>query len=625
LDTGTTTLELAALLKDGERLPVITPSLAVASELQHAAGVEVILLGGVIRRGSPDLTGPVTEHCLELFAADLAFQGADAIGLDGAIFNSDLRLARVDQLMRKIAKQSCVLCDASKIGHTALARSGTLADVDYFITDKAAPAAALKRFAQLGPKIVTVSPETRPPMSTSTTEAFSTLEWGRVDLARVPHLPVPPPGPQSQHWHERCTKHFKGLSAQVKLFPVTFASGEGCVLRDVDGNEYIDFSSGIYVTTLGHCHPKISEGIAKAASQLMNAHDFTTPIKTELMEKLASVLPGDLNGFQLYDCGTAAVEAGIRVLRAATGKHETISCFYDFHGKTYGAVSHGHIRSHVYGAVRAPGAHMVPRPDKYRPIWTKADGTIDTDQYIAFYEQYIDRATIGSVAGFVLEPIQGWGGSIMPPDDFFPKLRKFCDAKKILLMADEVLTSWGRTGKFLCLEHWGVVPDVVTMGKGFGNGFPVTCVAVREQFKESFESISASSSYGGNPMACAAALISTQVIEEENLLERATHLGELAMKRMEKMKAAHRIIGDVRAKGCLMGIELVKDRTTKEPFDKAGTLVYQKAFRKGLAWIPAGHILRMSPPIVMDDATLLKGLDIIDEAIGETARELGYS
>lgn len=158
LDTGTTTLELAALLKDGEHLTVITPSLAVASELQHAAGVEVILLGGVIRRGSPDLTGPVTEHCLELFAADLAFQGADALGLDGAIFNSDLRLARVDQLMRKIAKQSCVLCDSSKIGHTALARSGTLADVDYFITDKAAPAAALKRFAQLGPKITTVSP-----------------------------------------------------------------------------------------------------------------------------------------------------------------------------------------------------------------------------------------------------------------------------------------------------------------------------------------------------------------------------------------------------------------------------------------------------------------------------------
>jgi 4-aminobutyrate aminotransferase-like enzyme len=393
----------------------------------------------------------------------------------------------------------------------------------------------------------------------------------------------------------------------------------------VDGNEYIDFSSGIYVTTLGHCHPKISEGISKAASQLMNAHDFTTPLKTELMEKLAAVLPGDLKAYQLYDCGTAAVEAGIRVLRAATGKHETISCFNDFHGKTYGAVSLGHIRSHVYGAVRAPGAHMVPRPDSYRPVWAMADGSIDTDQYIAFYDQYIDKATVGAVAGFVLEPIQGWGGSVMPPDDFFPKLRKFCDRKKILLMADEVLTSWGRTGKWLCLEHWGVVPDVVTMGKGFGNGFPVTCVAVREPFKESFETISASSSYGGNPMACAAALISTQVIEEENLLAHATHLGEVALKRMRRMLQEHEIVGDVRARGCLMGIELVKDRRTKEPFDQAGTLVYQKAFRKGLAWIPAGHILRMSPPIVMDEATLLKGLDLIDEAIGETAQELGLA
>jgi len=462
-------------------------------------------------------------------------------------------------------------------------------------------------------------------MSKTTLKVGSTLEWGKVDLKRVPNMPVAAPGPKSKALHARCTKHFKGLSGQVKLFPVSFESGEGCVLKDVDGNEYIDFSSGIYVTTLGHCHPKISEAIAREASKLMNAHDFTTEIKTRLMEKLAQVLPGDLKGYQLYDSGTTAVEAGIRVLRAATGKHETVSCFYDYHGKTYGAVSLGHIRSHVYGAVRGPGAHMVPRPDVYRPMWTKPDGTIDTDQYLKFYDQYLDKATVGSVAGFVLEPIQGWGGSVMPPDDFFPKLRKFCDDRKILLMADEVLTSWGRTGKWLAMEHWGVVPDIVTIGKGFGNGFPVTCVAVREPYMESFESISASSSYGGNPMACAAALASTEVIEEEGLLPHAVKLGEIAMKRMLKMKENHKIIGDVRAKGCLMGIELVKDRTTKEPFDKAGTLVYQKAFRKGLAWIPAGHILRMSPPIVMDEATLLKGLDMIEDAIGETAKELGYA
>lgn len=158
LDTGTTTLELATLLADGENLTVITPSLAVASELQHAPGVEVILLGGVIRRGSPDLTGPATEHCLELFAADIVFQGADGIGPDGRIYNSDLRLARVDKLMRRAATRSVVLADHTKIGTTALASSGGMAEVDIFITDVSAPAAALKRFAKLGPKVITVKP-----------------------------------------------------------------------------------------------------------------------------------------------------------------------------------------------------------------------------------------------------------------------------------------------------------------------------------------------------------------------------------------------------------------------------------------------------------------------------------
>jgi 4-aminobutyrate aminotransferase-like enzyme len=410
----------------------------------------------------------------------------------------------------------------------------------------------------------------------------------------------------------------------VKLFPVAFESGSGCILRDVDGNEYIDFSSGIYVTTLGHCHPRVSEAIGRYAGRLMNAHDFTTPIKTELCEKLAEILPGDLNGFQFYDSGTTAVEAAIRVARAATKRNETISCFNDFHGKTYGAVSHGQIVSRVYGAVRAPGCHMVPRPDPYRPIWTKADGTIDVDAYIAFYAEYIDKGTVHDVAAFVLEPIQGWGGSIVPPDDFFPKLRSFCDERGILLVLDEVLTSWGRTGKWLCSEHWNVVPDIVTLGKGFGNGFPVTCVAVSEKYKESFESISASSSYGGNPMACAAALAATEVIHDENLLDHAQHLGDVALHRLKRMEAEHDIIGDVRAKGCLMGIELVKNKSTKEPFNKAGVSVYQKAFRMGLAWIPAGHILRMSPPIVMNEDALIKGLDIIDEAIGETEREFGY-
>ena len=212
---------------------------------------------------------------------------------------------------------------------------------------------------------------------------------------------------------------------------------------------------------------------------------------------------------------------------------------------------------------------------------------------------------------------------MIPPDDFFPKLRALCDRHKILLMDDEVLAGTGRTGKWLAMEHWDVVPDVVTLGKGFGNGFPVTAVCVREPFMESFEAISASSSYGGNPMACAAALASIEVIEEEDLLAHALELGDLFTGRMQKWLDQFKIVGDVRCKGCLMGVELVKDKKTKEPFDEAGKMVYQHAFRNGLAWIPAGHILRMSPPIVMDADTAHKCMDIIEEALGAAEKELG--
>ena len=452
----------------------------------------------------------------------------------------------------------------------------------------------------------------------------STLEWARVDLARVPNIAVTPPGPKSRECHRRTSKYMKGFSTQVKLFPVAFESGKGCTLTDVDGNTYIDFSSGIYVTNLGHCHPKITEAVQHWAGRLMNAHDFSSPIKMQLMEKMAEVLPGNLTGYQLYDSGTTAVEAGLRVARATTGKHEFISCFMDFHGKTYGSVSLAQMRSSCYGPTRAPGFHMVPRPDPYRPLWTLADGTIDTDAYIHFFERYMDEGTAGQVCAFVLEPVQGWGGSVFPPDDFFPKLRALCDRRGILLFADEVLTGTGRTGKWLALEHWNTRADIVTLGKGFGNGFPVTAVCVDEKIADAVENVSASTSYGGNPMACAAALASIEVIHEENLLEHATALGDFFLECLNEIKGRHPIVGDVRCKGCLMGVELVKDRATKEPFNEAGTMVYQKAFAKGLAWIPAGHILRMSPPIVMDFDTAAKAMDIIEEAIGETEDALGF-
>jgi 4-aminobutyrate aminotransferase/4-aminobutyrate aminotransferase/(S)-3-amino-2-methylpropionate transaminase len=453
-------------------------------------------------------------------------------------------------------------------------------------------------------------------------------DWWKQNAEGIPSIITALPGPKSVEMHANTCKYMRGLSGQVKLFPVCFDEGFGITLTDVDGNKYLDFSSGIYVTSLGHCHPKISEAISYWAKRLMNAHDFTTPVKEKLMEKMAGILPGKLNAIQLYSDGTSAVEAGIRAARAITGKHEFLSCFRDFHGKSMAAVSCAQMHRgdvHSYGPTRAPGFYMLPRPNPYRPTFAKPDGTIDTDRYISFYEEFILEATVGNVAAFVLEPVQGWGGSIFPPDDFFPKLRKFCDKRGILLMDDEVLAGMGRTGEWLTLNHWDVIPDIVTFGKSFGNGFPVTAMVVKEEYAEALDKISASSSYGGNPMACAAALASIEVIEEEDLLENATRVGKFIMKRLEQMKDRHPIIGDVKGKGMLLGIELVKDKATKEPFEQAGKLVYQKAFAKGLAWIPAGHILRMSPPIIMDEHYAGMGLDMIEDAIGEVEREFGYT
>ena len=273
----------------------------------------------------------------------------------------------------------------------------------------------------------------------------------QLDLSRYPNIVTDTvPGPKSQALHARAAKYYRGLSGQVKLFPVAFEKGEGCMMEDADGNQYIDFSSGIYVTTLGHCHPKISEAVAKYAKQMMNCHDFTTEIKVKLLEKMASVLPGDLKCFQLYDSGTTAVEAGLRTCRAATGKNEFISCFMDFHGKSGHSIGLARMTK-FSGASRPEGFHLVPRPDTYRPWWTRADGTLDTERYLEFYDKFIKESTTGQVAAFVLEPIQGWGGSIMPPDDFFPKLRKFLDERGILLFAASVAVS---TSTPLCISSY---------------------------------------------------------------------------------------------------------------------------------------------------------------------------
>lgn len=446
--------------------------------------------------------------------------------------------------------------------------------------------------------------------------------WAKANAKDLPKMITPAPGPKSKELHLRAEKYMKGYSSQVQLFPVVFESGHGCTLTDVDGNTYIDFSSGIYVTNLGHCHPKVVEYIQKWVGKLMNCHDYTTEVKTLFLEKLASTMPGTLNGIQMYCAGTEAVEAAMRAARAATKKHEFFSFYGDFHGKTMSAVSLTEVANYTTGP-RAVGHHLAPSGHCYHCYFDKKYPECNI-YCVDALEKQIKMEGTDNVAGIVLEPIQGWNGSIVFPDGYIQKIRKLCDKLGILMIVDEVLTGCARTGKMYCFEHYDIIPDVVTLGKGLGNGFPCTAFVIKEEYTDVLEKISASTSYGGNPMAAAAGLASLEVIEEEDLVTKSAKLGDFILKQLTKMKENHKIIGEVRGKGCLLGMELVKDQNTKEPFIEAGNKVYQKAFSKGLAWIPAKQNLRMSPPLIMEEELAAKALEIIDESITEVEKEFGY-
>ncbi|MEQ8836880.1 MAG: aminotransferase class III-fold pyridoxal phosphate-dependent enzyme, partial [Lacipirellulaceae bacterium] len=279
---------------------------------------------------------------------------------------------------------------------------------------------------------------------TKSQDRFCSRSWATIDLLRVPHIHASVPGKQSQVIHERCTKHFYGLSSHTRLFPVAFESGEGCVLTDADGNRFLEFSSGICVATLGHGHPKVAQAISRQTRQLSNCHDFSTRVKAELVETLARLLPSELNCFQFYDSGATAIEAALRLMRAVTGRAGLLSCQDDYHGRTFLTSSLSGTEQESFPAEVA--THLLPRPNVYRPCWMTDEGQIDTNAYLEHYATYLDQRPAKSIAGIVLEPIQGWAGTIIPPDDFFPKLRQFCDERDLILMADEVLTGWGRTG-----------------------------------------------------------------------------------------------------------------------------------------------------------------------------------
>jgi 4-aminobutyrate aminotransferase-like enzyme len=444
---------------------------------------------------------------------------------------------------------------------------------------------------------------------------------GKIDVR------TPIPGPRSREVVELERRHLApGLQGFALWSGVAMASGEGSTLTDVDGNRYVDLIGGIGVNALGHCHPRHVEAIAAQARRLV-VGSFTSEPRAALVNEVCALAPPGLDRLQLYSSGAEAVESALRLVRCSTGRSEVVGFWGGFHGKTAGAAAlMGSPVRHGLGPLPA-GATLVPYADCYRCPFELTHPSCGL-ACAEFARKAMTSQPAGPLAAVVVEPMQGTAGNVIPPADFLPAIASAARERGALLVADEMITGFGRTGKPWGVDHSATRPDVVTIGKGFGSGFPVSGVLVRDEVAQArpWSSPSgASSSYGGNPLAAAAALASVATIRQERLWENAERVGAAMVAQLRRMQEHYPFIGDVRGAGLLIGIELVKDRSTKEPLDVAVTgRLFEACLRRGLLAMTYTPHVRLQPALTIDADTALEGLGVLEEAFGDLSRTGGW-
>lgn len=449
------------------------------------------------------------------------------------------------------------------------------------------------------------------------------VEWANSTAASAPDIRMELPGPRSKELFGRLEPHQPGnFSHVIHQLPVSFAEGHGVTLTDADGNRYLDFTHGHMTAGLGHGHPAIAEAIGRQARRMMSVRDFPSPQRAELVERLAAITPGDLNIFQFFGSGSETAEAAMRVARAATGGHEFVSIWQDYHGRTPGAAAAGTNGSRAIGP-RMPGYHSIPGAFCYRCEFGLTYPSCRM-HCADFAERAVLNNSHGALAGIIVEPITNASGARVYPDGYLRRLREIADRNNMLLILDEHAT-FGRTGSWWAADHDGVVADAVMFGKWLGNGFPVTVLAVREGLADVLPQTQSSSTFGGQPLACAVALAVLDVLESEDLVKRAQVLGEVCLARMREIQAAHPSVGEARGKGLLLAFDFVESKQTRIPSPRAAARFYVNALRRGVV-VSAGASsnVRVNPMVVMSQETALRGLDLLEDAISEMERELGY-
>ena len=399
----------------------------------------------------------------------------------------------------------------------------------------------------------------------------------------------------------------------------------GAIMVGVDGREYIDFAGGIGVNNVGHCHPKVVNAIKDQADKFIHTcfHVAMYSPYVDLAAKLNELAPGSFPKMTMFaNSGAEAVENAIKIVRYVKNRSGII-CFENaFHGRTYMAMSlTSKIKPYKLGfGPFAPEVYRMPFAYCYRCPIGLAYPKCDTACADYLEEFFITHVAPEATAAVIAEPIQGEGGFITPPPEYFPKLKKICDKYDLALIIDEVQSGSGRTGKFFAIEHWGIEPDIITLAKSLAGGMPLSAITGRAEMMNKPHVGGLGGTYSGNPVSCNAALAVLEILMEDGLLKRAEELGNTLMERCTSLHEKYEIIGEVRGKGPMIGLELVRDRETKEPAAEETKKIIQRCFEKNLILLSCGsfgNVIRILMPFVITDAQLEKGLAILEETLHE--------
>ncbi len=433
----------------------------------------------------------------------------------------------------------------------------------------------------------------------------------------IPCVKTEIPGPKSCEFLEISRRYEpRSMSEQA---PIVWDHAEGAVVTDVDGNTFIDFTSGVLVANIGHSHPEHAAEIADQAGRLMNSYDFVTPWRAELSRKLVEITPPSLDRAFIVTTGSEATEAAIKMARRYTGRHEVIAFHGAFHGRTFGAMAAGGKSGVKKGFGPAlPGFLHSPFPYCYRcPFGSTPEACkLHTTEYL---DWLLETESVGDVAALITEPYQGGAGSIVPPAGWLKMVFEWCRERDIIFILDEVQSSFGRTGSMFAFEQEGFVPNLLCLGKGIGSGVPISAVVGESRIMDALEPGSLSSTNGGNPLSCRGALKAIEIIQRDKLSERALALGTAMGCRLQEIMKACATIGDVRGRGLVWGLEIVRGKSAREPAPDITKRIVMESCRRGLLLIAPigfyGNVIRIAPPLVIEEDLLEAALNILAETI----------